>query len=120
MAVTDMENYTTTNTRPGIPSTLTFQQSPVDVLILGFGQRWIFVEQICHKGEVEFGVSADDVSRGDELSAAESVGLLQHGLCPLHVVFLLDNTKEHTLRSETPAVTVWWRSCECRLSKSLR
>ncbi|TNN79204.1 hypothetical protein EYF80_010448 [Liparis tanakae] len=86
-------HYYALNTRPVTLSTLTFQQSPVNVLVLGFSQRWIFVEQVRHEGEVEFGVSADDVSRGDKLSTAESVGLLEHRLCPLHVVFLLNNTQ---------------------------
>ena len=80
----------------------TFQQVPVDVHILRFGQCWIFVEQIGHKGEVEFWVSTDDVSWGDKLSTAEPVGLLQHGFCPLHVVFLLNNTQNTCCRSETP------------------
>lgn len=86
----------------------TFQQSPVDVLILRFGQCWIFVEQIGHKGKVEFGVSTDDVSWGDKLSTAEPVGLLQHGLCPLHVVFLLNNTQT-TASDQTHCTAVTMR-----------
>lgn len=77
--------------------TPTFQQSPVNIFILWFGQGGVFVEQIGHKSEVEFGVSTDDVSWGDKLSTAEPVGLLQHGLRPLHVVSLLSNTQStHT------------------------
>lgn len=75
----------------------TFQQSPVNIFVLWFGQGWVFVEQIGHKSKVEFGVSTDDVSWGDKLSTAEPVGLLQHGLRPLHVVSLLSNTQStHT------------------------
>lgn len=91
-------------------STPTFQQSPVNVFILRFGQSWVFVKQIGHKGKVEFGVSTDDVSWGDKLSTAESVGLLQHGFCSLHVVFLLNNTQNtHCDQRCCTAVTMWWR-----------
>lgn len=69
----------------------TFQQLPVNVLILRFGQCRVFVEQICHKRQVEFGVTADNIGRGDKLSTAKPVGLLQHGLRPLQIVFLLFN-----------------------------
>lgn len=69
----------------------TFQHLPVDVFVLWFGQRWIFVEQVGHKGEIEFWIPADDVGRGDELPTAEPVGLNKHGLRPVLVVPLLNN-----------------------------
>lgn len=93
----------------------TFQKSPVNVFILRFGQRRIFVEHIGHEGEVEFGVSTDDVSRGDKLSTAEPVGLLQHGLCPLHVVSLLYNTRTiASHQTHCAAVTMWRRRSDCQ------
>lgn len=97
----------------------TFQLSPVDVIIFRFGQCWIFVEQVGHKSKVEFGISTDDVGRGDKLPTAEPVGLLQHGLCSLHVVSLLNNTQTmasgHTHRT---AVTMGWR-CSAKSVKAL-
>lgn len=82
---------------------LTFQPVPVQVYIFGFGQCWVFVEEVGHKGQVEFGAPADDISRGDKLSAAEPLGLLQHGLGPLQVVSLLNNTQGRSLGSDTHA-----------------
>lgn len=87
----------------------TLQQSPVNVLALRFGQSWVFVEQIGNKSEVEFGVSVDDISWGDKLSTAQPVGLLQHGFCPLHIIFLLSTHRQNThagvKRSGTAATT---------------
>lgn len=80
---------------------LTFQPVPVQVYVLGFGQCWVFVEEVGHEGQVEFGAPTDDVSRGDELSAAEPLGLLQHGLGPLQVVPFLNDTQGHSLGSDT-------------------
>lgn len=68
---------------------LTFDGAPVDVLVLWFLQRRVLVEQIGNKGQVQFGVAADDVRWHDELSASEPVGLVQHALGPLHVLCLL-------------------------------
>lgn len=79
--------------------TPTLQKSPVDVLILGFGQRRVLVEEIGHKGQVEFRVARHDVSRRDKLSAAQPVCLLQHTLGSLQVIFLLQNTHQDKLRS---------------------
>lgn len=70
-------------------SFLTLQQAPVDVLVLRFGQCWILVKEIGHKRQVKFGVSRHHVSGRDKLSAAKSLSLLQHSLCPFQVVFLL-------------------------------
>lgn len=81
-------------------SATTFQHLPVDIFVLWFGQCWIFVEQVGHKSEIEFRVPADDVGRGDELATAEPVGLNQHGLRPVLVVHLLNNTRRtEALRS---------------------
>lgn len=55
-------------------------------------QGRVFVEQVGDEGQVELGVAADDVGGGDELAAAEALGLLQHALGPLHVVLLLPGT----------------------------
>lgn len=82
---------------------LTLQEPPVDVLVLRFSQSWILVEQIGHKGQVEFGVPAHHVSRGDKLSTAEPVGLLQHRLRPFQVVSLLINTHRQGIRSGVTA-----------------
>lgn len=100
----------------------TFHQSPVKVFILWFGQCWIFVKQIGHKGKVEFGVSTDDVIRCDKLSTAEPVGLLQHGLGPLQVVLLLSNTQTTASdQTHSAAATTRWRHSAARAdSKYLR
>lgn len=91
---------------------LTFQPVPVQVYILGFGQCGIFVEEVGHEGQVELGAPADDVSRGDKLSTAEPLGLLQHSLGPLQVVPLLNDTHGRSLGSDTccTAVTTGWTS----------
>lgn len=65
---------------------------PVHVFVLRFGQCRILIEQVGHESKIEFWVSADDVGRGDKLPTAEPVGLNQHGLRPVLVVFLLKNT----------------------------
>lgn len=67
----------------------TFDGAPVDVLVLRFLQSRVLVEQIGNKSQVQFGVATDDVRRHDELSAPEAVGLVQHALGPLQVLFLL-------------------------------
>lgn len=68
---------------------LTFNGAPVDVLVLWLMQGRVFVEQVGDEGQVELGVAADDVGGGDELAAAEALGLLQHALGSLHVILLL-------------------------------
>lgn len=82
---------------------LTFQPAPVQVCIFWFGQCWIFVEEVGHKGQVEFGAPADDVSRGDKLSAAKPLSLLQHGFSPLQVVTLLKHTQRAAASGHTHA-----------------
>lgn len=67
----------------------TFDGAPVDVLVLGFLQSRVLVEQIGNKSQVQFGVATDDIRRHDELSAPEAVGLVQHALGTLQVLFLL-------------------------------
>lgn len=67
----------------------TFDGAPVNVLVLWFLQRWIFVEQVGYKGQVKFGVAADNIGGHDELSASEELGLIQHALGPSQVVHLL-------------------------------
>lgn len=67
----------------------TLDRAPVDVLVLWFLQRGKFVEQIGHIGQIEFRISADHICGRDELSTAESIGLLQHTLGSLDVIFFL-------------------------------
>lgn len=68
---------------------LTFQKRPVDVLAFRLGKCWVLVEQVGNKGQVQFGVATDHISRCDELPAAEPIRLLQHVLCPPQVILLL-------------------------------
>lgn len=68
---------------------LTFNGAPVDVLVLWLMQGRVFVEQVGDEGQVELGVATDNVGGGDELAAAEALGLLQHALGSLHVILLL-------------------------------
>lgn len=76
-----------------MPACPTFEGTPVDVLVLWLLQRWIFVEQVGYKRQVEFGVAADDISGHDELSAPEALGLIQHALGSLQVVLLLKDNE---------------------------
>lgn len=72
---------------------LTFNGAPVDVLVLWLMQGRVFVEQVGDEGQIELGVPPDDVGGGDELAAAEALGLLQHALGSLHVILLLPGTE---------------------------
>lgn len=86
----------------------TFQKPPVNVLTLRFDQRWIFVEQIGHKGKVEFRVSTDNVGWGNKLSTAKPVGLLQHSFCPLQIVFLLYSAQTTRLDQRHRTAVIMW------------
>lgn len=71
----------------------TLNRAPVNVLVFRLLQSRILVEQIGHIGQIEFRVSSDHVCGRDELSAAEAVGLFQHALGSLQVVFFLSQNK---------------------------
>lgn len=73
---------------------LAFDGAPVDVLVLRLLQSWVLVKQIGNEGQVELRVAADDICRHDELPAAEPVGLVQHALGPLQVLFLLQRDRD--------------------------
>lgn len=75
---------------------LTFQQGPVNVLVLRLGECWVLVKQVCNKGQVQLRVAADDVCWSNKLPAAQPVCLLQHILSPLQVIFLLKRQKRHS------------------------
>ncbi len=61
-------------------SMLTLQ---IPLLVLRFGECWVFVEERCYKGHVQLCVSTHDISSSYELSAAKAVGLYEHTLCSL-------------------------------------
>lgn len=74
-------------------------------------QGRVFVEQVGNEGQVELGVPADDVGGGDELSAAEALGLLQHALGALHIILLLPGTTGHRQPHHTHLGLPWESSC---------
>lgn len=61
----------------------------IPVLVLWFGQSRVFVEERGYEGHVQLRVPTHDVSSGHKLSAAETVGLVQHITCSLHKILLL-------------------------------
>lgn len=67
------------------------------VLVLGFGESRVFVEERGYKGHVELRVSRHDISGSYKLSAAEALGLFEQTLSSLHRILLLQRYRE-TLR----------------------
>lgn len=67
-------------------SVLTLQ---IPVLVLWFGESWVFVEERGDEGHVELGVPSHDISGCYKLSAFEAVGLIQHTVCSLCEILLL-------------------------------
>lgn len=68
---------------------LTFQSSPVDVLVLWFVQGRVSVKEVGNESQVQLGVPSHNICGCDKLPAAQPLCLLQHALCPLDVILLL-------------------------------
>lgn len=93
--------------------TLTLDGAPVNVLVLWLLQGRILIEQVGNVRQVQLGVAADYVGCCDELSAAKTVSLLQHALCSLYVLFLLqgavgrDLTATSTVSMMHHSLIIW-------------
>lgn len=75
--------------REGVRWGQTFNGAPVNVLVFGFFQGRVLVEEVGHEGKVQLGIPSHHIGRHDELPAAQPLSLLQHGLGPLQVILLL-------------------------------
>lgn len=69
--------------------TVTFESTPVNVLVLWFVQGRVFVKEVGDESQVQLRVPSDNICGCDKLSAAQPLCLLQHAFCPLDVVLLL-------------------------------
>lgn len=86
--------WTELTTGKPFPSSLTLNNP---LLVLWFGQSRVLVEERGHEGQVQFGVSGDDVGGRYKLSAAQTIGLLQHELSPFFKILLLVTEKKTRL-----------------------
>lgn len=82
---------------------LTFYQCHVYGVGLTSSHRRVHVEEIGHKGQVEFAVSSRDVTGGNKLSAVQPGGLPQHQLGPLKQIRLLHTHRKQTHTHTTEA-----------------
>ena len=79
--------------------TLTLDGAPVNVLVLWLLQGRILIKQVGNVRQVQLGVAADYVGCCNKLSAAKTGSLLQHALCSLYVLFLLQGAVRERLNS---------------------